>query len=75
MIDLNIDFSMKTYSKKFNTFISYPLLMKTTTYRIIANYNWNIINCYLIDWKYYKLDKNNKTKLLNKDKVKIITIY
>lgn len=46
-----------------------------TTYRIIANYNWNIINCYLIDWKYYKLDKNNKTKLLDWKKVKIITIY
>ena len=57
-----------------NPFISYPLLMKTT-FRIIANYNWNIINWFLIDWKYYKLDKNNKTKLLNKDKIKIITIY
>ena len=46
-----------------------------TTIRIIAYYNWNLINCYLIDWKYYKLDKNNKTKLLNKDKVKLIAIY
>ena len=57
-----------------NTFISYPLLMKNTI-RIIAYYNWNLINCYLIDWKYYKLDKNNKTKLLDSKKVKKITIY
>ena len=49
--------------------------MKTITFRIIANYNWNIITWFLIDWKYYKLDKNNKTKLLNKDKVKLIAIY
>lgn len=61
---------MKTY----NFYILSYLKMKTT-FRIIANYNWNIITWYLIDWKYYKLDKNNKTKLLNKDKIKIISIY
>lgn len=44
-------------------------------YKVLAIYQWNIIELDYIDWIYYKLDKNNKTKIIDPKSIRIITIF
>lgn len=46
-----------------------------TTYTVLAIYRWSIIELILENWKYFKLDKNNKTKEIDKKEIQIITMF